>query len=310
MEVLPSHFGRFTAARYKRGESRQIYGWHIFARLLSAGNYCVVCFTLVVCYENKMAARSYVRLLNVVLQRRKIFRWSTGRFSYGIRTQIASDVRQRHPRRYSSDGAAESNPAVCWKCGKQNEAEIGFLCRHCGVIREINLDINYFRLFGLDAEYALNSAALTSKFRYLQSQVHPDKFADKTKRERDYSLSYSSLLNEAYRTLLDPVDRGFYMLSLEHQGNDESELIVDAEFLAEIMEQNERLADGEHLSTHTLEEIRTEIRHVIDELLTVLALAFRSRDLQTSKRTLAKLKYYTNIISKIKSLEMERGITH
>jgi molecular chaperone HscB len=73
---------------------------------------------------------------------------------------------------------------------------------------------NHFELFGLVPAFALDLEALERSYREIQSRVHPDRFAQAGDAERRASLQWTTRVNEAYRTLQDPVQRGKHILDL------------------------------------------------------------------------------------------------
>jgi len=74
---------------------------------------------------------------------------------------------------------------------------------------------NYFTFFSLPHKLVLNTAALEKSFYALSRRLHPDRFAAKPGAEQEAALRESSLLNDAYRTLKDPIARTEYLLKLE-----------------------------------------------------------------------------------------------
>jgi molecular chaperone HscB len=82
---------------------------------------------------------------------------------------------------------------------------------------------------------------LTRRFRNMQSEIHPDKFSTKSKKEQQLSSEWSSLVNKAYKTLQAPLARGEYLLKLHGIKLPESNTIQDPEFLMEMMERNEKV---------------------------------------------------------------------
>ena len=100
----------------------------------------------------------------------------------------------------------------------------------------------WFELFGLAPAYALEAESLERSYRDIQSRVHPDRFADAGDAERRASLQWTTRVNEAYRTLKDPVQRGKHLLELH--GVDvafETNTSMPADFLVEQMELRESL---------------------------------------------------------------------
>ena len=73
---------------------------------------------------------------------------------------------------------------------------------------------NHFELFGLPSSYGLDQEVLEKAYREIQAQVHPDRFAHAGDAERRASLQWTTRVNEAYRTLKDPVQRGRHLLEL------------------------------------------------------------------------------------------------
>jgi molecular chaperone HscB len=74
---------------------------------------------------------------------------------------------------------------------------------------------NYFAFFSLPPKLAIDTAALENAFYALSRKLHPDRFAGKSAEEQEAALRESSLLNDAYRTLKDPIARTEYLLKLE-----------------------------------------------------------------------------------------------
>lgn len=107
------------------------------------------------------------------------------------------------------------------------------------------LTSNHFELFGLPAVFSLDQEMLEKAYRDIQSQVHPDRFAHAGDAERRASLQWTTRVNEAYRTLKNPVQRGKHILELH--GVDvafETNTAMPPEFLMEQMELRERLEEA------------------------------------------------------------------
>jgi molecular chaperone HscB len=75
--------------------------------------------------------------------------------------------------------------------------------------------MNYFEFFQLPPKLTIDTAALEKSFYALSRRLHPDRFAAKSAAEQEAALAESSLLNDAYRTLKDPIARTEYLLKLE-----------------------------------------------------------------------------------------------
>jgi molecular chaperone HscB len=73
----------------------------------------------------------------------------------------------------------------------------------------------YFEFFSLPAKLVVDTAALEKSFYALSRRLHPDRFAARSAEEQAAALAESSRLNDAYRTLKDPIARTEYLLKLE-----------------------------------------------------------------------------------------------
>jgi molecular chaperone HscB len=101
---------------------------------------------------------------------------------------------------------------------------------------------DYFAFFGLPRKLTLDLADLELRFHSLSWKLHPDNFARASDDERQLSLDRSSQLNDAYRTLRDPVARVEYLLGLagmRREGQKKQQ--APPELLEEVFELNESL---------------------------------------------------------------------
>jgi len=87
-------------------------------------------------------------------------------------------------------------------------------CGSCGKVQP-PAPVDYFAFFGLPVKLKLNEPALEKDFYELSRKLHPDLNARSGSQEQEWSLEQSSLLNDAYRTLRDPIKRTQYLLKLE-----------------------------------------------------------------------------------------------
>ncbi|HKI25256.1 MAG TPA: Fe-S protein assembly co-chaperone HscB [Candidatus Sulfotelmatobacter sp.] len=99
----------------------------------------------------------------------------------------------------------------CWSCGSMRAAHF---CESCGKVQPPH-PVDYFTFFGLPPKLNLDAAALEKDFYDLSRKLHPDLNATTGSQEQEWSLEQSSLLNDAYRTLRDPIKRTQYLLHLE-----------------------------------------------------------------------------------------------
>jgi molecular chaperone HscB len=99
----------------------------------------------------------------------------------------------------------------CWSCGAMRAAHF---CESCGKVQP-PAPVDYFSYFGLPPKLNLSLPRLEQDFYRLSRRLHPDLNARAGGQEQQWSLEQSSLLNDAYRTLRDPIKRTQYLLKLE-----------------------------------------------------------------------------------------------
>jgi molecular chaperone HscB len=103
----------------------------------------------------------------------------------------------------------------CWSCGATHaKTRAAHFCQSCGKVQP-PVPVDYFSFFGLPPRLNLDVAALTKDFYDLSRKLHPDVNAGASTQEQEWSLEQSSLLNDAYRVLKDPIKRTEYLLHLE-----------------------------------------------------------------------------------------------
>jgi len=99
----------------------------------------------------------------------------------------------------------------CWSCGSMRAAHF---CASCGKVQPPT-PVDYFTFFGLPPKLEVDVAQLEKDFYELSRKLHPDLSARASAQEQEWSLEQSSLLNDAYRSLRDPIKRTQYLLRLE-----------------------------------------------------------------------------------------------
>lgn len=99
----------------------------------------------------------------------------------------------------------------CWSCGAVRAMHF---CEACGKVQPPR-PVDYFAFFGLPRKLNLDDTALDRDFYELSRRLHPDLNARAGGQEQQWSLQQSSLLNDAHRTLKDPIKRTEYLLALE-----------------------------------------------------------------------------------------------
>jgi len=140
----------------------------------------------------------------------------------------------------TSPSTATNPPLVCWSC---HERTLGtHFCSSCGKLLQLPQAVDYFALFEMPRKLWIEMGGLEQKFLQLSWKLHPDNFVNATEKEREFSLKRSSELNDAYRTLRDPIARVEYLLAIEGERKDgEKKQQAPPELLEEVFELNESL---------------------------------------------------------------------
>lgn len=109
----------------------------------------------------------------------------------------------------------------------------------------MNLQSTDFELFGLPARFAQDATALDARWKELQRQVHPDKFAAQGPAAQRVAMQWSARINEAYRRLKDPLQRAAYLCELHGAPvQADSNTAMPAAFLMQQMELREALDEA------------------------------------------------------------------
>jgi molecular chaperone HscB len=175
-------------------------------------------------------------------------------------------------------------------------------CEACGKVQP-PAPVDYFSFFGLPPKLNLDVAALERDFYELSRRLHPDLNARAGSQEQEWSLEQSSMLNDAYRTLRDPIKRTEYLLHLEGVALEEQSKIateqaratgeikrqiVPADLLEEVFElnmeleelrRNRKMGEDDPILVAEIEKQRIALEAKHEALLEELQLCWRVWDL-------------------------------
>jgi molecular chaperone HscB len=177
---------------------------------------------------------------------------------------------------------------------------------------------DYFAIFGMPRKLWIEMSVLEQKFLQMSWRLHPDNFVSASEQERELSLKRSSELNDAYRTLRDPIARVEYLLAIEGERKEgEKKQQAPPELLEEVFELNESLdelrdakSSGEHLAElkARLEAAENNFQEKLGEVDAELQAAAREwdaaveGDTPTRKKIMARLNELLNRRSYIRNL--------
>jgi molecular chaperone HscB len=175
---------------------------------------------------------------------------------------------------------------------------------------------DYYELLGIPRSLNLSPDALQQRYYELSRQLHPDRFMQKPEAERQRALDMSSALNDAYRTLKDPIKRAQYLLTLEgfNIGEQRSK-DVPPELLEEVFQLNmalEEMRGGDDSARPQLEEAEKNFADMLARSSLLLETLFRQYDTSRSRDVLGEIrdvlnrrKYIQNLVS-----EVEKTLIH
>jgi molecular chaperone HscB len=133
----------------------------------------------------------------------------------------------------------------------------------------MNLQSNDFELFDVPVQFAQDDVVLDARWKELQREAHPDKFAAQGAAAQRVAMQWSVRINEAYRRLKDPLKRATYLCELHGAPIEaETNTAMPADFLLQQMEWREALDDAETLQN--IEEIALQLNETEREQLSKL----------------------------------------
>ncbi|KAJ4345932.1 molecular chaperone [Didymosphaeria variabile] len=140
--------------------------------------------------------------------------------------------------------------------------------------------------------FTIDTTTLKREFLQLQARAHPDLHPPENKTK---AQALSARINEAYKTLQNPLLRAQYLLSLRgiEVAEDETAKVDDPELLMEVLDVRERIEEAE--SEEDLLEMKGENEQRIADSVRVLEEAFARDDVQAAKGEAVKLRYWVNI---------------
>ncbi|VDK71187.1 unnamed protein product [Litomosoides sigmodontis] len=171
-------------------------------------------------------------------------------------------------------------------------------CPVCSAIQPVE-GRSYFDCLGLFPRFDIDLSLLKINFLKLQSVVHPDKFSKCSQEEKEISEKCSRYLNEAYKTLTEPLERAKYLLTLKGEPLDDEYAIDNTDFLVEMMELNELVVacnDSKELKI-LLNNVENKTRMLGKEFKN----SIETNQLGKAKEALFKLTFYHRLKSSLSS---------
>lgn len=157
------------------------------------------------------------------------------------------------------------------------------------VVSGVNLQSTDFELFGLITRFSQDRAVIDSRWKDLQREAHPDKFAAQGAAAQRIAMQWSARINEAYQRLKDPLRRAAYLCELHDAPiNAENNTAMPREFLMKQMMWREALDDAD--SAADLSKLASEVSQA------------RQEGLQKCERLLDSAHDYTSAVQQVRAL--------
>jgi molecular chaperone HscB len=169
----------------------------------------------------------------------------------------------------------------------------------------MNLKQTFFELFDLPERYRLDEAALDERYRELQREVHPDRYARASQAEQRVAMQLATRVNEAYRALRSPIERARYLLSLRGVDPElETNTAMPQAFLMEQMELREALDEAVDAADQTkLTILSTQLRGERAALVAKIASQLDAQSWADAAATLRQLMFLERFGEDIEAAE-------
>lgn len=166
--------------------------------------------------------------------------------------------------------------------------------------------VNYFEIFHLPIAFELDSAELASRYRQLQQQYHPDKFAAASEADRSRALQWAAEINAAFHTLKEPVARAEYLLSLQGLAiRGEQQTLQDLDFLEQQWAWREALEELPQADEpmQATADLAAELDQAQRQMLAALAQTLVDGQWPAAADWVRKLKFMAKLQQELERLE-------
>jgi molecular chaperone HscB len=203
---------------------------------------------------------------------------------------------------------------ICWSCEK--EGGPGPFCASCKAVLPPEAGNDRFTVLGLPRKFEVDLGAAEATYKDLSRRLHPDRFAKADPRARKAALGRTVEINDAWRTVKDPVKRAEYLLELagfglardDRQTEDElrktRQVAAPPTFLMEILELREELGEAQRAGDAVkVAFMAEEMRGRAAAAMKTLGAALEAGQLEEGARALAALRYYQRFLDEVAAHE-------
>jgi len=167
---------------------------------------------------------------------------------------------------------------------------------------------NYFEIFGLPVSYQVDLGLLSERYREMQREFHPDRYASKPAQEQRLAVQYAAVINQAFSELQSPLLRAQYLLNLSNiESEGDTQITRDPLFLMQQIELREKLSDVAQSSDafSMLEEVAQEAESEYEALQQIFDQQYSQSQFQEALETIAKMQFFSKLLVEIEQREHE-----
>jgi molecular chaperone HscB len=181
----------------------------------------------------------------------------------------------------------------CWSC-KGPAGKMDLFCETCHAVQPPG-HINHFERLGVQKSFDIDVDGLERKYFELQRHLHPDRFANKTPKEKSLSQQQAVSLNEAFEVVKDPLLRADYLLQVSGvDGISHDHTVNDPVLLMEAMETREALMEATDVAQ--INALSDKARRDVRDCIKSIATAFTQDNLNEARKLALRLKYLTKLL--------------
>lgn len=172
----------------------------------------------------------------------------------------------------------------------------------------LNFSSNFFEIFSIPSGWHVDLGDLDVRYRALQQEFHPDRYATKSDVEKRLAVQTASLINQAFETLKTPLKRAQYLLELNGVDIDqETHVTTDSHFLMQQIELRETLAGvaGKTDPWAELEKLRAHVEAIYQNLQSEFFESLSAKIFESAFTAVAKMQFFSKLLNEIEQLEAD-----
>ncbi len=165
---------------------------------------------------------------------------------------------------------------------------------------------SFFEIFGVAEAYRIDLDDLARRYRELQREVHPDRFADRSDREQRISVQWSAYINQGLETLKSPVKRAEYLLHLRGiVVGSQNKTTSDSVFLMQQIELREELAEvaDKEDPESAIDGLAAHVQQLLLQLEGEFESSYTANNFEKALLAVEKLHFITKLQQEIEQLE-------